>query len=344
MHRNLSKALSIAFKVAFAAAVIYWMAHSGKLDFHVVGHAFQNWPLALFLVFTLYLQIGIVSWRWNILNKTLGFGIRYLEAFSLSMIGVLFTTVIPGSVGGDVIKAYYVGTRVPNRRAHAFTTILMDRFLGMLSLLTLGAIGVVWNYHVILSNKVMTTLATFVVMAFTGSALALLIGVFFSSQVTALFRRFEGKLPALKHAVRSCEALEAFRADPWVLVIGVLMSLPSHLIACYGVHVAMTMVGAPDLPLERFLLAVPVGLITTVIPLTPGGVGIGQGAFHYLFEKLAPGSGNSAANAFTVYQTLQIAVYLTGFVSYLSHKHADPVTATEQSGEAPTERPSQVIA
>jgi len=332
MHSKFSKTLSLLLKIAFAIGVIYWMAHSGKLNFHVVGHAFATqWPMALLLIGTFYVQIAIGSWRWNILNGALGFGIRYRVAFSLTMIGWLFTVVIPGSVGGDVIKAYYVGTRVPKRRAHAFTTILMDRYLGLLSLLTLGALGVVWNYRVILTNKVMTTIATFVVLAFLGGVLSLFVAVVFSAQVTGLLRRLVGRVPLARHAVKSCEALEGFRAKPLVLVIGVLMSLPSHLIACAGMHIAMGMVGAAEMPLERFLLIVPLGLISTVVPLTPGGVGIGQGAFYVLCQALSPGTGEAASNAFTVYQTLQVAVYLSGFFNYLSHKHIEVVPQAREA-------------
>src|ERR1019366_623232 len=316
MHRKFSKTLSLLLKIALAIGVIYWMAHSGKLNFHVVGRAFSvEWPLALFLLATLYLQIAIISWRWNILNGALGFGIGYREAFSLSMIGLLFTVIIPGSVGGDVIKAYYVGMRVPKRRAHAFTTILMDRYLGLLSLLTLAALGVVWNYRVILTNKVMTALATFVMLAFAGGVVSLFVAIVFSKQVTALLRRLVRRVPLASHAGKCCEALEAFRAKPLVLVIGVLMSLPSHLVACLGMHIAMGMVGAGEMPLERFLLIVPLGLISTVIPLSPGGVGIGQGAFFLLCQALSPGTGEAASNAFTVYQTLQVTAYLSGFVN-----------------------------
>jgi len=332
MQRNVSKSLGVLLKVVFAVAVIYWMTHSGKLNLQVVGRAFrEQWPLALFLLATLYLQVAIISWRWNVLNSALGFDIRYREAFSLSMIGLLFTVVIPGSVGGDVIKAYYVGTRVPNRRAHAFTTILMDRFLGLLSLLTLGAAGVCWNYQDILHNKVMTTLATFVMVAFLGSSLFLMGAVLFSSQVTGLLRKLAGRVHVVSHAVKCCEALEAFRAKPGVLVIGILMSLPSHLLACLGMRVAMGMVGAGEMPLERFLLIVPLGLISTVIPLSPGGVGIGQAAFYGLCEALSRGTGAAASNAFTVYQTLQVAVYLSGFVSYFSHKRLEPVPQPQEA-------------
>ena len=93
----------------------------------------------------------------------------------------------------------------------------------------------------------------------------------------------------------------------------------------------MGMVGAGEMPLERFLLLVPLGLISTVIPLSPGGVGIGQYAFYNLCESLSRGSGAAASNAFTVYQTLQVAVYLSGFVSYLSHKRVEAIPQAQEA-------------
>jgi hypothetical protein len=68
-----------------------------------------------------------------------------------------------------------------------------------------------------------------------------------------------------------------------------------------------------------------------VIPLSPGGVGIGQAAFYGLCQALSPGAGEAASNAFTVYQTLQVAVYLSGFVNYLSHKHIEEVPQAQQA-------------
>jgi hypothetical protein len=96
-------------------------------------------------------------------------------------------------------------------------------------------------------------------------------------------------------------------------------------------RVAMGMVGAAEMPLERFLVIVPLGLISTVIPLSPGGVGIGQAAFYGLCEAIAPGTGTTASNAFTVYQTLQVAVYLSGFVSYLSHKQVEALPQPQEA-------------
>ena len=115
-----------------------------KLNLHVVGHAFaEHWLLVPFLLFTLYLPGGHHLLALEYLEQRPGVrDLAIAKRFSLYMIGLLFSVVIPGSVGGDLMKAYYVGTRVPNRRAHALpATILMDRYLGLLSLLYTGGCG-----------------------------------------------------------------------------------------------------------------------------------------------------------------------------------------------------------
>ena len=313
---NLRKLLVLLLKIALAVAVLTWMVHTGKLNLSQVGAAFHQWPLMLAIVALVYLQIAIMSWRWNMLTNALEFGLRYREAFSLSLIGLLFTVVLPGSVSGDIMKAYYLGKRVPRQRAQAFTTIFMDRYLGLVSLLAIGGAGAALNFKLVSQNHILATLATFVAASLTGGVAILLIAVLMSRRISGWMRRLEGRVPLSGVLVRVWNSVETYRNRPSALFAALLVSLPAHLLACLGIYLAMRAVDAPAVPVECYLLFVPLGLITTALPLSPAGVGIGQAAFYTLFNILAPGAGASASNAFTVYQTLQLAVFLTGFVSY----------------------------
>ena len=67
--------------------------------------AFSDSPRILAIVATIYAQSAITACRWNWLTNTLGFGLRFRDAWSLTMTGVMFTTIVPGSVGGYVMKA-----------------------------------------------------------------------------------------------------------------------------------------------------------------------------------------------------------------------------------------------
>ena len=54
-----------------------------------------------------------------------------LEALRLTMIGYFFNTFIPGSSGGDIIRAVYAVRACPERKAHALTIAFADRGIGL---------------------------------------------------------------------------------------------------------------------------------------------------------------------------------------------------------------------
>ena len=61
------------------------------------------------------------------------------------------------------------------------------------------------------------------------------------------------------------------------------------------------------------LFLMPIGLITTAIPLAPSGIGIGHVAFESLYQLVGVAGG---ADIFNMYIVLQLAVYLTGGIPY----------------------------
>jgi uncharacterized protein (TIRG00374 family) len=312
------KLVFLAIKILFAASVLGWMTYTGRLNFTQIGGAFRQWPQMLAIVAIFYAQITLMTFRWHLLTKALGFNLGYRRAFSLSLIGLLFTVVLPGAVSGDIVKAYYLGKDVPNRRSEAFTTILMDRYLGLLSLLALGSVGVALNLDLISQNRMLATVATFAVVAFVGGTAVLVIAILISGVVSDWVKRLEQRVPKSGVLVRCLEAMQSYRSRPWALLWGLLISVPTHLLACLGIYIAMSTVQTPPISLHSFLFVVPLGLITTTIPLSPAGVGIGQAAFYTLFSVIAVGAGAPASNAFTVFQTLQLLVFLTGFFSYFA--------------------------
>ena len=56
--------------------------------------------------------------------------LSYWNAIKLSYAGNFFNFALPGTVGGDVIKAYYV-TRFTHHKTEAVTTIFLDRVVGL---------------------------------------------------------------------------------------------------------------------------------------------------------------------------------------------------------------------
>ena len=76
------------------------------------------------------------------------------------MIGLASTLFMPGSVGGDLVKAYYVTKDAANKRPQAVMTIFLDRFIGLLGLLTVAGFGALLNLAAIQKSKTLIALTT----------------------------------------------------------------------------------------------------------------------------------------------------------------------------------------
>ncbi|NJL31912.1 MAG: flippase-like domain-containing protein [Phycisphaerales bacterium] len=103
-----------------------------------VRHANMGYLLlGLLLIVPIY---PITAFRWWLLLRARGLVVQPFHAFRLCMVGCFFNYCMPGSTGGDVIKAYYAAKN-SDRRADAVMTVVIDRIVGLLGLFVLAGIA-----------------------------------------------------------------------------------------------------------------------------------------------------------------------------------------------------------
>jgi hypothetical protein len=113
------------------------------------------------------------------------------------------------------------------------------------------------------------------------------------------------------------EALRSYRHHPRYLASAFGLSV---IVQCgalfYARELTAILTGtSPDLGI--FSAIFPLGVMTTALPLAPGGLGVGHVAFDKLFSLVGMSGG---ANVFNVMVLVQLALNLTGFVPYLLYK------------------------
>ncbi len=81
----------------------------------------------------------ITSLRWHMLLETLEIHIGRWRTFVLNMVGAFYNTFMPGSTGGDLVKAYYASLHTTHR-VRAIISVVVDRVLGLLALVILGGV------------------------------------------------------------------------------------------------------------------------------------------------------------------------------------------------------------
>ena len=74
----------------------------------------------------------IIAFRWRLLLKSQLISIPYLAAVRLHFLGLFYNNCMPGAVGGDLIRAWYV-TKHTEKKFEAALSVFVDRVVGLFS-------------------------------------------------------------------------------------------------------------------------------------------------------------------------------------------------------------------
>ena len=322
---KLPKFLVPLLKFGLASLLIFWMVRRGKLNLGDVAGALHRWPDLLLIALLYYACLTLISLRWHGLLMAEKIPIRFAETCSLTMIGQLFNFLIPSSVGGDIVKAYYLAGYTEDNKTRALTTILIDRILGLMVLLLMATVGALWNLPLVLGNRPVAafcmTVSAITIAGLAGLALA----VYFSISINRILQRMADRIPRLSVLVRMFQVLETYRRNPSVLPMVIAINLPTPVLVTISFALALHSLALPEVPFRLLLLIVPVGLVSLALPVTPAGIGVGQVAFYSLFQSFVNGRGVDGSAAFTVYQFMTVVLFLSGLVPYLRHKRPQTV-------------------
>lgn len=99
-------------------------------------------PVDILIAILLYCGLGTVvrGLRWQALTTALGHRISAWRTTELFLVGTFFNQFLPTGMGGDVVRAIALA-RDGIGKAHAASTVLVDRAIGLLLLLALGLLA-----------------------------------------------------------------------------------------------------------------------------------------------------------------------------------------------------------
>jgi uncharacterized protein (TIRG00374 family) len=129
--------------------IVYFLSRIHIENFlQTFASANYSW-IALALTVYLFTQ-ALSAVRWTMLARPLGIDTPFQDLIKYYLIGMFFNLFAPGTVGGDVSRIYYV-VRDEHAHAsgravttmHAAMSVLMDRAIGMIVLVWLGAVGLI---------------------------------------------------------------------------------------------------------------------------------------------------------------------------------------------------------
>jgi hypothetical protein len=267
--------------------------------------------------------LSLQLYRWYLLVRALDLPTTVRNAYRLGLVGVYYNTFFPGSVGGDLLKAYFIAKAHPERKAAAISTVLIDRAMGLFGLIFFVAVTgtIAWQFgdpRIQANAQLQWIVKLMAGISITTVSIFLALGLLPQRRVD----RFAGRLKAIPKLGKSLAevwyAVWTYRQRMKVVVVGLVLSALSHFCLVFAFHSA-SRVFPPDNPekdlptiVEHMVIA-PIGFIAQAVPLTPGGVGVGEGVFVWLYDL----SDRSKLQGFVARLSLRIAEWSIGLIGYL---------------------------
>lgn len=203
------------------------------------------------------------------------------------MIGLFFNQFLPGGVGGDAMRLYFIFKLAPRRKIGATLSIAMDRLFGLFTLLFLAGVSFALRFSWLTRSGTSRHIVSLTGTLLSVSAASVIL-LFWLVNSGSLHRLPKG-MPFRRTIIQSGEALLRYRAYPRAMALVFLITVVAH-VAYYTTFyfAGESLWGSTGhgASLVDVLSIMP--LVDTIIsvPISIGGVGVRETLFQELLGNL----------------------------------------------------------
>lgn len=313
-------ALKLILKLGVAALLIAWVVGGNWRG--MLESIRQMNPLWVLLCFCAQLiQVTLTGVRWKFLiGKDLN--VSWYETMRLTFIGLFSNIFIPaGAVGGDVVKAAMLASKLKGQRVEATVSVLVDRIVGVagLFLLVLLFFGITFSKVTTLPAAAQSVV--FLLTALSAAGCVIIAVLFFqdfifrwkfASDLLTFADRWLRGIPG--NVIRS---VSAYR-NRWKTLIGTTLFSALLLHPLLMLAIFFPLYGSiHELPpVDTTMAAVAYGNVASAVPLTPGGLGTRDAVVKTLLSAWNIPE-TSAATAMIIYTAMLLLIDLLGGIAFL---------------------------
>ena len=275
-------------------------------------------PLSVALLACL-LAIPVASLRWHILLRSQGLVLHLRHTTRIVAMAAFFANFLPGAAGGDIVRGVYIYQASHGRRTGALLSIFIDRLIGLAAFVLFGVVATLSRPHEVYG------VLEYGIFGVAGVFLAGLLVLFqFGHRIAQLVNRlFTGRWHHLAAIIDDAGAAlhQYSRQWPSMLLCLAISLVIVFLVALSIVIVASGMQLGGLSPVEYGIAGV-YAMIANSLPFTPGGLGIGEGAFASACVMLEPATSNIPyGTIFLVFRCVMAISTLPGLLLYLVYPH-----------------------
>ena len=251
----------------------------------------------------------LMAYRWWVLLAPVGPRLSVKTVMRIFFVSAFVGTFLPASVGGDAVRAYGL-SKEGVRGVDAVASVLMDRLLGVISILMIAVAGAFLARGLIDIRALFPALALLTVLCMAA------LTVVFSPRAAAGAARVLALLPRGRETgLRLVSAIQRYAALHLPMTNVLICSVAVQILRVLQTYCLGLALGLP-VPMGVYFALVPIVLFIVLMPITINGIGTTQAGFVWLFGR----AGVAGAPAFALsvlFLAIAVVGNLPGAVLYL---------------------------
>jgi glycosyltransferase 2 family protein len=309
-------------KFALVAIIVFIIGRLGIINAATVARMFSRPVAAVAAVLAIGFAIHLSVVRWHLLLTIQRQSVPFWRLWQITFASYFIGTTTLGTLGADALRLYYIGRERPESAGQAYLSIAVDRLLGLLGLVVIGLALFAVNRDEIRKHW---ELSGFVIVSAAVGAGILAVGVLFvvfERLIVPVVRRFR---PLRRTTLHINLLVQSYRHRLPTLGLCLLISVLAQglTLACLIVLTRALFDSALTLP--QLGMAGVMATIANQVPITPGGLALGEGTFAYLCWLMDPaGAANDYGTVVFLQRLVALLATLPGLFAFFGLSDRKP--------------------
>jgi uncharacterized membrane protein YbhN (UPF0104 family) len=315
---RLGRGLMGALKALIAAAMLYLLVYFKLVDLSVLASFRHHIGTAIVVMIVVFLSYVTASLRWWLLFRVQGFQTSFRQVFNANYVGTFSLVFVPGA-GGEAVRMMLAMRLAASERARAALTVFGDRVMAImtLSIWAAGATAAKWSTLPAAMRPLGLAMIAAPVVIILASLMMMQIAARLELRRPVHAGAARRRLLLLAHSI--IDFLAILRSNPRGAMCTIAASFITTGLVLSNILMVAHAYALPRLTLGDYLFAAPVAMVINTIPLSPGGIGVGEAAFDRVCNWLAePGDPIPYGTIYLTYRILAIIVAVYGVVPLLN--------------------------
>jgi glycosyltransferase 2 family protein len=274
-------------KLCILGLFIYLINKKINFDFDVIQSIDLNYLNLIIGLFFTTLAMIVSSQRWREILKLTSIKLTVKESILYTYIGAYFNVFFPGDIGGDFIKIYYVNKDKKKSILSISATVVIDRFIGLLTLLALPSFIFLFytqNINLTIFNR--SASIDYLIYTTFFLSIAMFLLLINSKNVIQYFYRFLRDNSFFGSKIKKVSiALSGLTSDLSKYMKSIIWSFLSQLMLYIGGYfIALSIVSSVDF--LSWIILYPIIVALSSLPITFSGVGLREYLFIIFSDSL----------------------------------------------------------